>query len=98
LDSVKITALVGMGLLGAFEAVNPSSGLECRSNKFCTPGLPIMGDEPSSELPEPLVANMAVASGGMPTITVTPAPGWTVERTGYPVTRLLISLPEAELS
>jgi hypothetical protein len=95
LDRLKNTALLGLGVLSAVESfISPPSGMECRLNKVCSPGLPVMGDEPASKDPEPLIANLAIASGGMPTIILTPAPGWTVEKQGFPIVRLLVPSPK----
>jgi hypothetical protein len=94
---VKTATLLGMSVLGAViePLVNSSSGLECMSNKACTPGLRVMGDEPASESVERLMANPDIASGSLPPmeIIVTPAPGWTVTKNGKPVVTLPVRLP-----
>ena len=93
--AIKTTALLGMSVLGGViePLVNSSSGLDCTSNKACTPGLPMMGDEPASDPSEPLMANPEIASFDPPEIILKLEPGWTLVSKGKPVVTLPVRLP-----
>jgi hypothetical protein len=92
---VKTAALLGMSVLGSLvePTVNSSSGQECGLNKACTPGLPVMGDEPASESLEPPMAKVDIASIIPPRIVLTLAPGWTSVGEGRQTLGLPIRLP-----
>jgi hypothetical protein len=101
MNHIKSIALLGISMLGGAvdPLVNASSGLECMENKACTPGLPVMGDEPASKSPEPLMINLAIASGVTPSIHFEPAPGWSVvDEREHPVVFLPVTLPPGRFS